>query len=338
MADHAHSPADQEKDRLFVTVVVLGLALTLALGSWKDGAAAPAPHTRSLPAQSERVLRVREGANSTVEYSGLILDRGATIHVVQEGGNEVVFLRPDAKDLELLSAAKSKALASSAPAAAPAAAPAPSRPQGRTRSGIGFLVNLDGAGFRGRLEEHTDSISIDLLNGQTVEIPRRDVRWFKYGVSAPDQSYYAAYPTLPVKGFPGPGGNDERHSAAINEFTLGNWAKATRLYFDLHLAGRTDLDEDLARAARRWSESPTSMNEREAAVRGIGALARAHREDRLMERLYASALHKLGLDAATQGFPRQARELAKDLRELGADHAPKAQQIEEEVRRRFGDR
>ena len=80
------------------------------------------------------------------------------------------------------------------------------------------------------------------------------------------------------------------------------------------------------------------MSDRRSAVRAIGALARAHREDRLLERLCADALYKLGKDASTRGFPREAREVAKELRELGADHAPKAQEIEDELQRRFGDR
>ena len=41
MSDNAHSAEEPEKDRTFTAVVVIGVALTLALGVWKDGQAAP---------------------------------------------------------------------------------------------------------------------------------------------------------------------------------------------------------------------------------------------------------------------------------------------------------
>lgn len=324
MSDH---PVEEpEKDRTFTAVVVIGVALTLALGVWKDGRAAPdtSPNPKLM---SERLgsVQVRFKGSEKV-YNCVILERGSARHLLLANGQE--FVIPRGEEIEILDA-KGAPVAKEAKQA--------SRPKKRptAKRGQGMVINHEGDAFKGMLTVTAERIVVSTGKGETISVPMADVRWHKFGVNAPDQAYWKAFPELPVKGYAAPGEGNELRSKAEIAFAGGDWPEATRAYLTLFVAGE-NAEANLRRAAYNWTGTGTAKGpsrDRAQALNALEVLFRPHRSAHpALNRILARTLQDMAQDCLRSGLRKDAVDYAKRLRALGDDFAPAAQKILDQAR------
>ncbi|MBL4846965.1 MAG: hypothetical protein JKY65_15705 [Planctomycetes bacterium] len=332
MSDHA-SEQEPEKDRTFTAVLVIGVALTLALGVWKDGQAAPNPRP------NPKLMKERLGGVKELRFKGqkgkilgVVLERGGSRLVVCADGTE--FVIPRSTELEIVD---EKAAVKKRPprkASGPSMKPSTKRKAKRTQ-GAGFVVNREGEPFKGLLTVKGDRILVKRGNGEEVEIPLQDVRWHKFGVRAPDQSYWAKFPNDPVKGYPGPGQGNELRSLAEIAHAGGDWAQATRSYLNLYLSGEKD-EANLRNCAYRWTRTGSTKGpsrDRDQAVLALCSLFKKHlKANPFLVLIQARVLKDVASDCARTRFRAKAIEYAMRLRALGPDHHAAAQKILDRAR------
>ncbi len=329
MSDNAHSAEEPEKDRTFTAVVVIGVALTLALGVWKDGQAAPdtAPNPKLM---TERLggVKVRFKGSDDV-FTCVVLERGNTRHLLLANGKE--FVIPRGQEIEIINEAQGS------PAAKQEAKKAAARSKRRPTSkrGQGLVINHEGEAFQGMLTVTKDRVLVARGNGEEISIPMADVRWHKFGLNAPDQGYWHAFPGLPVKGFDAPGEGNALQSKAKIAFARGDWAAASRAYMSLFVAGEKEED-NLRRAVYQWTGTGTAKapsSDREQALNALEVLFRPHRQAHpVLTRIQARALQDMAQDCVRGGQRKAARGFAERLRGLGDDYAPAAQKILDQTR------
>lgn len=325
MSDH---PADEpEKDRTFTAVVVIGVALTLALGVWKDGRAAPdtAPNPKLV---MERLggVKVRLKGSDTV-FTCVVLERGNARHLLLPNGKELLI--PRGEEIEILDGSEA-----SEPAQ-PAAEKKVSRAKPAARQGQGLVINTEGEAFKGRLSVTAESVVVTRGNGDEVSIPMADVRWHKFGVDAPDNAYWQEFGELPIKGYRRPGGGNSLKSKAVIAFSQGDWSGATRAYMNLLISGEKE-ENNLRHAVRNWTGTggvKGPSRDREQALNELDVLFRPHRAAHpLLTRIQAQAFLDMAQDCLRAGQRKAAVSFAERLRKLGADYAPAAQKVLDQAR------
>jgi len=325
MSDHAHSAEEPEKDRTFTSVVVIGVALTLALGVWKDGQAAPdtSPNPKLM---KERLGGVKvRFKGSEDEFTCVVLERGGTRHLLLPNGKE--FVIPRGQEIEIVDEAQGSPAAKQE--AKKAAAQAKKRPS--AKRGQGLVINHEGESFLGMLSVTKDRVQVARGNGEKISIPMADVRWHKFGVNAPDKGYWNAFPNLPVKGFDSPGEGNELRNRAKIAFTNGDWPAASRAYMTLVISGETQEEANLRRAVYQWTGTGTvkgASRDREQALNALDVLFRPHRKAHsVLTRIQARALQDMAQDCLKVGMRKAAKGFAERLRGLGDDYAAAAQKI-----------
>lgn len=332
MSDHAHSAEEPEKDRTLMAVVVIGVALTLALGVWKDGQAAPnpAPNPKLMKERLGGVkVRFKKQAGARdEEFTCVVLERGAARHLLLPNGQE--FVIPRSTEIEIVDGTGGSATAKQEIKNEKAKKAAKAKKRPTSQRGQGFVVNHEGEGFVGMLTITRDRILVSRGNGEEVSIPRSDVRWHKLGVNKPDMSYRRAFPNLPVKGYEAPSQGNDLLSKAEIAFSDADWPEATRCYLQLVVKGERQ-ESNLRRAAYQWTGTGSQKapsQDREQALNTLDVLFRPHRAAHpALTRIQGRAFQDMAEDCLRGNQRPAAVSFAKRLRALGSDFAPAAQKI-----------
>ncbi|HBP21102.1 MAG TPA: hypothetical protein DEA08_25360 [Planctomycetes bacterium] len=320
MGDHEIAE-EPEKDRAYASIVVVGLAIGLALVSWKSGTAAPNPRHIDLEGpRGSVVVSNGPGLKPRVEH-GIVLVRGSAVHVLNADGETLV----PRDQVIAWSATEDLSSEYSEPETARAN---PARVQ---RRGFGTVINREGAVFVGQLEVRPNTITVySDERGSQTRVPRQDVRWWKIGVNGPDQDYWKKYGFADI---------DERFqkrrdgaaadTVARSHTLAQRWPEAAKAWTDLYLAqGDEESFDYLAHAVGKWTGSSQSVQELDAAL--IQLQQTFTREGELNDKLRSLLGKELkrAVDVALgRNDRRTAKSWAQRMVDLGGGVAVQGQEI-----------
>lgn len=321
MGDHEIAE-EPEKDRAYASIVVVGLAIGLALVSWNSGTAAPSPRRIALEGpRGSVVVSNGPGLKPRVEH-GIVLVRGATVHVLNADGETLV-----PRD-QVIAWSATEDLSSEYAEPEQASGPNPARVQ---RRGFGTVINREGAVFVGQLEIRPNTITVySDERGSQTRVPRQDVRWWKIGVNGPDQAYWEKYGFADI---------DERfrkrrdgasaEAVARNHTLSQRWDKATKAWTDLYLAKSDEQSYDyLAHAVGKWTGSAGNLQELDTCL--IEIQQTFTREGELNEKLrelLGKELRRAANLAQDRNDRRTAKAWAQRMVDLGGGVAVQGQEI-----------
>lgn len=317
-----HEIADEpEKDRAYASIVVVGLAIGLALMSWSSGTAAPSPRRVDLEGpRGSVVVRNAGGAAPRVEH-GIVLVRGATVHVLNADGETLI-------PREQVIAWSATEDLSSEYAEPETTGANPARVQ---RRGFGTVINREGAVYVGQLEVRPNTITVySDERGSQTRVPRQDVRWWKLGVNGPDQSYWEAFGFADI---------DERYrkrrdgaSAATvaRSHTLAQrWPEAVEAWTKLYLAeGDEESYDYLVHAVGKWTSSARTLQDLDGCL--IELQQTFTRDDQLkdeLRQLLGKELTRAVGRAQDRRDRRTAKSWAQRMVDLGGSVAVQGQEI-----------